>query len=195
MERIAYPRLFSTVAGLLLVVIGLAGFTTSAGFRNPEITSGLFGFYPVNGWANALHVVAGLAGLALARPLPRLFALLAGTAFLVLGAAGILAPNGELLLGGLPATRSVNLVNLAIGVLGLAAYAASRWDRLRRAASGLAGRFERRLERRRQGKRRRRAARRRRSGRSGTSSRSRRKAGATSRAGSGGADRPAPGRR
>lgn len=184
-ERIAYARLFSTVAGLLLVGLGLAGFFTSAGFRNPGITADLLGFYPVNGWASTLHLTAGLIGLGLARPLPRLFALLAGILFLALGIAGILAPNGDLLLGVLPATRSVNLLNLAIGALGLIAYVASRWDRIR---SGLRHRMERlrRRAERRQGRRRhRRAARRRRS----------RPARPTSSGGSGGADRPEPGRR
>lgn len=200
-ERIAYARLFSTVAGLFLVVIGLAGFVTPAGFRNPEITSDLLGLYPVNGWANGFHVLAGLVGLGLARPLPRLFALLAGVVFLTLGVAGILAPNGVLLLDGLPATRSVNLVNLAIGALGLSAYAASRWDRLRKGIANLVLRLERRLDRRRQKRRRRRAARRRRPGasggaaRTGGAGRTGKRAGATSRAGSGDADRPAPGPR
>lgn len=180
-ERIAYVRLFSTVTGLLLVVIGLAGFLTPAAFRNPEITSDLLGFYPVNGWANTLHLAFGLAGLGLARPLPRLFALAAGIVFLALGVWGILAPDGQLLLGVLPATRAVNVLNLLIGGFGLAAFAASRLDRIRATGAAWAGRLERRRERRRQKRRRRRAVRRRGS--------------ATSSAGSGGAGRPGPGRR
>lgn len=148
MERIAYPRLFSTVAGLLLAMLGLFGFLVSAEFRNPELTSDLLGLYPVNGWANSFHLVAGLIGLGLARPLPRLYALLAGVAFAALGVWGIAAPNGELLFGWLPATRSVNLVNLAIGLLGLAALAASRWDRITSALSTWASRFRRNRERR-----------------------------------------------
>ncbi len=202
MERIAYARLFSTVAGLFLVVIGLAGFATSAGFRNPELTAGLW-FYPVNGWANSVHVIAGLAGLALARPLPRLFALLGGLLFLALGVWGILAPDGQLLFGGLPASRSVNGLNLVIGVLGLAALVASRWDRIRSGVATLADRLQRRLERRRQRRRRRRAARRRRSGPAAPGSRQRqpgatsgpRQPGATSSGVPGGGSRPAPKRR
>lgn len=161
MERIAYPRLFSTIAGLLLVALGLAGFTTAAGFRNPEITSSLLGFYPVNGWANTLHLVAGLVGLGLARPLPRLFALLAGLLFFGLGVWGILAPDGQLLFGGLPATRSVNVINLVIGMLGLAAFAASRWDRIRVAGAAWTERLSRNVERRRRQRQRRRALKRR----------------------------------
>lgn len=148
MERIAYPRLFSTSAGLLLVLLGLFGFLVSSEFRNPELTSDLLGFYPVNGWANSLHLIAGLLALGLARPLPRLGALLAGVAFTALGLWGILAPNGELLLDWLPATRSVNLVNLAIGLSGLLALLASRWDRIGAALSARVERIRRSRERR-----------------------------------------------
>ncbi|MCO5315191.1 MAG: DUF4383 domain-containing protein [Solirubrobacterales bacterium] len=162
MERIAYARLFSTVVGLLLVVLGLAELLASAEFRNPEITSDLLGLYPANGWAASLHLVIGMIGLALARPLPRLFTLLAGVIFLGLGIWGVLAPNGDLLLGVLPATRTVNLLNLLIGGLGLLAFAASRWDRIRNAAGGWLERSRRRNERRRQRRGRRRATRRRR---------------------------------
>ncbi len=148
MERIAHPRLYSTLAGLLLVVLGLFGFLVSSEFRNPELTSDLLGFYPVNGWVNSVHLIVGLIGLGLARPLPRLFALLAGVGFTALGVWGILAPNGELLFGSLPATRSVNLINLAIGLLGLVALVASRWDRIVAAFASRLERMSRRRERR-----------------------------------------------
>lgn len=161
MERIAYARLFSTIAGLALVALGLAGFATAAGFRNPEITSDLVGFYPVNGWANTLHLAAGLIGLGLARPLPRLFALVAGILFFALGVWGVLAPDGHLLFGVLPATRSVNLLNLLLGAFGLVAYIASRWDRIRTQGVAWLERIRRRRERRKRQKRRQRAVRRR----------------------------------
>ncbi|MDQ2622108.1 MAG: DUF4383 domain-containing protein [Actinomycetota bacterium] len=147
MERIAHPRLYSTLVGLLLVLAGLFGFLVSSEFRHPELTSDLLGFYPVNGWVNSFHLVAGLVGLALARPLPRLFALLAGVGFTALGVWGVLAPNGELLFGSLPATRTVNLINLGIGLLGLAALLASRWDRIAAAFATWFGRLGRRRER------------------------------------------------
>lgn len=162
MERTAYARLYATVAGALLVLLGFGGLLINTEFRAPELTSDLLGFYAVNGWANVFHVGAGLIGLFLARPLPRLFALIAGLLFTGLAVWGILATGGTLLIEKLPALRWVNLFNLLLGLSGLAAYAASRWDRITAWAGGLGGKFEARAEARRQ-KRRRRQIRKRRS--------------------------------
>jgi hypothetical protein len=155
MERIAYARLYATATGAFLVLLGFVGLLDNTEFRAHELTSNLFGFYEINGWSGLLHVAAGLVGLLLARPLPRLYAILAGIVFTGLGIWGIAAANGTWLLGGLPANRWVNLLNLLIGLLGLIAYAASRWDRIVTWAGGLEGRFQARTEARRQKRRRR----------------------------------------
>jgi len=161
MERSAYARLYATVTGSFFVLLGFAGLLVNSEFRAPELTSDLLGFYPVNGWASALHVVVGVLGLILARPLPRLYAILAGLVFTALGIWGLFAANGTMLLGGLPALRPVNLVNLLFGLAGLAAWAASRWDRITAWAGGLGARMEDRAEARRQRRRRRRIRKRR----------------------------------
>lgn len=163
MERTAYARLYATVSGAALVLLGFLGLLTNTEFRAPELTSDLLGFYTVNGWSSVFHVAAGLLGLFLARPLPRLFAILAGLVFTTLAIWGFVAANGTLLLGDLPAFRWVNLINLLIGLTGLAAYVASRWDRIKARAGGLGGRIAawaeaRRQKRRRKQIRRRRAA-------------------------------------
>jgi len=155
MERIAYARLYATVVGALLVLLGFIGLLENTEFSAHELTGNLFGFYEINGWSGVFHVTAGLIGLFLARPLPRLYAILAGVAFTVLGIWGIAAANGTWLLGGLPAGRWVNFVNLLIGLLGLIAFAASRWDRIVTWVGGLESRFETRSETRRQKRRRR----------------------------------------
>ncbi len=155
MERTVYARLYATVAGTFLVLLGFAGLLVNSEFKVPTLTSDLLGFYTVNGWANVFHVGAGLLGLFLARPLPRLFAVIAGIVFTALGLWGLFAANGTLLLDGLPATRWVNLLNLLIGFAGLGAYAASRWDRITEWSGGLGARLESRAEARRQRRRRR----------------------------------------
>lgn len=183
MERITLPRLYSTVAGTLLASLGLAGFLVSSEFRNPELTSDLLGIYPVNGWVSSLHLVAGLIGLALAGRLPRLFALLAGVGFTALGLSGVLAPNGELLFGCLPAPRTVNLIYLGIGLLGLLAVVASRWDRIGATFAGWIEKVGRRRERMVRRRREKRLRKRRRAAR------------ATSSGGRAGGTRPGSGRR
>lgn len=161
MERTAYARLFATVTGALLVLLGFIGLLVNSEFQTPELTDDLLGFYTVNGWANLFHIAAGLLGLFLARPLPRLYALLAGIVFTGLGVWGLVAANGTLLFDGLPATRWVNLLNLLIGLSGIAAYAASRWDRITAWTGGLGSRIEARSEARRQKRRRRKVRKRR----------------------------------
>ena len=161
MERTAYARIFATVTGALLVLLGFIGLLVNSEFQTPELTDDLLGFYTVNGWANVFHIGAGLLGLFLARPLPRLYALLAGVVFTGLGVWGLVATDGTLLFDGLPATRWVNLLNLLIGLSGIAAYAASRWDRITAWTGSLGGRIEARSEARRQKRRRRKVKKRR----------------------------------
>ncbi len=139
--RTGYTRLYATVSGALLVLTGLAGMLENAEFSTPELWSKLLGFYAVNGWANAVHIGLGLLALLLAPALSRLWAAIATVIFLGLGIWGVLAANSELLFGVLPAERSVNLINLALGGLALLALVASRWDRI----TNVAGIWERRM--------------------------------------------------
>jgi len=139
----------------------LGGLRVSPASGARERSEALPGFYPFSGWPGFPPVGAGLVGRLRARPPPRLYALLAGIVFTGLGIWGILAANGTWLLDGLPATRWVNLVNLLIGLGGLCAYAASRWDRITAWFSGLGARFEARAEKRRQKRRRRKVRKRR----------------------------------
>ena len=100
------------------------------------------------------HVAAGLSACCSPGPSPPLRP--AGRNGLHrLGVWGILAANGTWLLGGLPANRWVNLVNLLIGLLGIVALrpVAGTGSRPGLAASG--ARFEQITENRRQKRRRR----------------------------------------
>jgi hypothetical protein len=150
MARTAYTRLYATVSGTLLVLLGLAGMVENSEFPEPTLWSELFGFYAVNGWANSIHILLGVLALLLAQGLSRLWAIIATAVFLGLGFWGVLAADGELLFGVLPATRAVNLLNLILGGFALAALIASRWDRIRAAASDREQRLrKRRVERKR----------------------------------------------
>lgn len=130
MERIGYTRVYATVTGTVLILLGLFGMLENAEFDQTGLSSELFGFFTVNGWSNTFHIVAGLIALVLARPAPRLYALLAAFVFLGLGVWGVLAEDGRLLLGELPAERTVNLFNLLLGAGAVAALLAACWDRI-----------------------------------------------------------------
>jgi len=125
MDRTSYTRLFAVCASTFLVLLGLIGFLEDPSFTESGIYGSLPGDYAVNGWANALHVLTGLLGLTMAARLSRPFSLIALVLFGGLGLWGILAPDGTLLAGILPATRPVNAINLAIGLLALTALVAA----------------------------------------------------------------------
>lgn len=119
-----YTRIYATASGLLLVAVGLLGFAVGSEFGDPELTGSLLGIYAVNGWANSLHVLAGILALALAARASRAWALIGALLFTALGLWGILAPDGTLLAGVLPAPRTVNLINLLLGITAIAALGA-----------------------------------------------------------------------
>ena len=142
MERLGYTRLYATLTGTLLVLIGLFGFLASSEFKTPYLTDEMLGFLAVNGWANSFRIVLGLFGLVMATKFSKLYAGLAGVLLLGLGIWGLLAPNGQLLLDKLPAGRAANILNLVLGLLGLIAVVAVHSD-------GMTKRFRQRMERRR----------------------------------------------
>jgi hypothetical protein len=119
-------------------------------FAEPSLTGDLLGFYPVNGWANALHLATGLIALLLARIGPAVWALTGGLLYLGLGLWGVLAPDGQLLAGVLPAARVVNGINLAIGLTGLIAFATATLPAVRMPGVGRRRRLRRARKRRRQ---------------------------------------------
>ena len=148
--RLGYTRLYATLSGALLVLLGLAGLIENSQFDEPELWSELFGFYAVNGWASLVHIGLGMAALLLAQSLSRLWAVIATFVFLGMGIWGVLAANATLLFGVLPATRPVNGLNLLLGALALVALIAGRWDRIAAIASEREERIrKRRVERKR----------------------------------------------
>ncbi len=149
MDRDAFARLYASSTGILLCLVGLVGFALGPEFAEPSLTKELPGSYPVNGWVDSLHLATGLLALGLARWRPTAWALAGGLLYTGLGLWGVLAPDGELLAGVLPATRLVNLTNLLIGVAGLAALAATRTPPLRIPEGGRRRRIRRARKRRR----------------------------------------------
>ncbi|MDX6589200.1 MAG: hypothetical protein QOI84_474 [Solirubrobacterales bacterium] len=123
MEVASPARLYATVAGALLLVIGILGFFYSASFGSPGAVEGALGVLRVNGWLNALHIVTGALGLLAAGYASRPYALAIGALYTVLGVWGLALDSGEAILGFLPAAGGDEALHLALGVLGLAAAA------------------------------------------------------------------------
>jgi hypothetical protein len=121
MEPASPARLYATLVGALLVVLGIVGFFYSASFGSPGAVEAALGVFRVNAWLNLLYVAAGSLGLLLAGRASRPYALVLGSFFTVLAIWGFAIGSGEAILGFLPANGGNDTLQLALGLLGLAA--------------------------------------------------------------------------
>lgn len=123
MEAASPARLYAAAVGALLLVLGIVGFFYSASFGSPGDVEAALGVLRVNAWLNLLYVAAGVLGLLAAGTVSRPYALAAGAVFTVLGVWGLVLDPGAAIAGFLPAAGGNEALNLALGLLGLAAAA------------------------------------------------------------------------
>jgi hypothetical protein len=114
-------RLFASLAGAVLVVLGIVGFFYSASFGSPGEVEEMLGAFAVNGWANVLHILTGAAGLVAADYASRRYSLWAGAFYVALGLWGFAIGSGEAVLGFLPVNTGDNLLHVFVGALGVLA--------------------------------------------------------------------------
>jgi hypothetical protein len=129
MDPASPARLYATVIGALLVVLGIVGFFYSASFGSPGPVEAALGALRVNAWLNLLHVGAGALGLLMAGVASRRYALWLGAFYTALAIWGFAIGGGEAILGFLPASAGDDALHLALGLLGLAAAAGSSKER------------------------------------------------------------------
>jgi len=125
MQAASPARLYATVVGAVLTIAGIIGFFYSSDFGSPGTVDDVFGLLDVNGWHNVFHLVTGLLGLAAAGYFARTYALALGLLYAVLAVWGFIIGSGDSILGFIPINAEDNVLHLIIGVLGLAAGAAS----------------------------------------------------------------------
>lgn len=118
-------RLYATVVGAVLTILGIIGFFYSASFGSPGTVDDIFGIFAVNGWHNVLHLATGLLGLAAAGYAARTYALAVGLLYLVVAIWGFIIGSGDSILSIIPVNTEDNLLHLLLGLIGLAAGAAS----------------------------------------------------------------------
>lgn len=121
MDAPSPARLYATLAGATLVVLGIVGFFYSASFGAPGDVDDVFGVFAVNGWVNVLHVLTGALGLIAADYASRRYSMWIGLFYVALGFWGFAIGSGEAVLGFLPANTGDNLLYLALGTLGVLA--------------------------------------------------------------------------
>ena len=136
MQAASPARLYATVVGAVLTIAGIIGFFYSSSFGSPGNVDAIFGLFDVNGWHNVLHLATGLLGLAAAGYAARTYALAFGLLYVVVALWGFIIGSGDSILGIIPVNTADNVFHLVIGVLGLAAGAATQAaGRTRRAAA------------------------------------------------------------
>jgi hypothetical protein len=129
-------RLFATLAGATLVVLGIVGFFYSASFGSPGEVEEMLGAFAVNGWDNVLHILTGAAGLIAADYASRRYSLWAGAFYVALALWGFAIGSGDAVLGFLPADTGDNVLHLLIGALGVLAALATPAAKTRAEAKG-----------------------------------------------------------
>jgi hypothetical protein len=124
-------RLYCTLVGAVLVIAGIIGFFYSASFDTGAAnvatdTDDVFGILGVNGWHNLVHIALGLLALAAAgSPYgARAYCLGIGLVYIVLAIWGWIDGDG-ILLGLIPVNDEDNVLHLILGLVGLAAGAAT----------------------------------------------------------------------
>jgi hypothetical protein len=107
MEPASPARLYASVAGALLVVLGIVGFFYDASFTSLDDLRPALGAIDVNAWLNLLYVLTGAIGVLLAGVSSRPYSVAMGLLYTLLGIFGL----------------GTEWLHLTIGVLGLAAAA------------------------------------------------------------------------
>lgn len=122
-------RLYATLGGAALIVLGVAGFFYNASFSTgADIEADeVLGLFAVNGWQNLLHIATGLLGLAAAGYGARTYALAIGLAYLLLAIWGFAeVENGfGAILDLLPVNNETCVLHLLLGLAGLGMGAAT----------------------------------------------------------------------
>jgi hypothetical protein len=119
-------RLYALVVGGTLTIAGIIGFFYEAEFTSDEgVRDAVFGILDVNGWHNVVHLATGLLGLAAAGYAARTYALGLGLIYVVVAIWGFIVGDGDSILSIVPVNTEDNILHAALGILGLAAGAAT----------------------------------------------------------------------
>ncbi len=116
MEPASPARLYATVVGALLVVLGIVGFFYTASFGELDRYEDALGGLRTNGWLNLLYVATGALGLYVAGVASRGYSLAIGLLYTLLAIVG----------------WGSGALHLVVGLLGLAAAAGTAPKRGRR---------------------------------------------------------------
>jgi hypothetical protein len=121
MDGASPARLYATLIGGTLFLVGIVGFFYSSSFGSPGEVDEVFGIFGVNGWHNLVHIATGGLGLMAAGYAAREYALGLGVVYTAVAIWGFAIGSGESILGVVPVNTEDNILHLGLGLLGLAA--------------------------------------------------------------------------
>jgi hypothetical protein len=114
---------YALVIGAALTIAGIVGFFYSSSFGKPGHTDAVLGVLDVNGWHNLVHLLTGLAGLAVARSYSgaRRYAIWFGALYAAIAIYGFALGDGESIFGIVPVNSEDNVLHSLLALAGLAA--------------------------------------------------------------------------
>jgi hypothetical protein len=126
MDTSSPARLYCTLVGAVLVIVGILGFFWEASFATGDDIQAdeVVGILAVNGWHNMVHLLIGVLLLAAAGTAARTAALGVGLLYLVLAIWGFIESD-NVLISLVPINDEDNVLHLILGLTGLAAGAAT----------------------------------------------------------------------
>ena len=128
MREASPARLYATLIGGTLLIVGIIGFFYSASFGSPGEVDDVFGLLDVNAWHNIVHILTGALGLLVAGYAAREYAMGLGIVYLIVAVWGFVIGSGESILGFIPVNTEDNVLHAILGALGVAAALATPRD-------------------------------------------------------------------
>lgn len=135
-------QLFALILGIVYLAVGILGFIPPAlagsvpGAMGP-FEGFLLGIFAVNWFHNLVHILIGIAGLAVFRSFQasRMYALVIGVAYAGVFLLGILWPGMATLGGLLPLNAADNVLHIATAIVAIAVYFTTRVPERERGAT------------------------------------------------------------
>jgi hypothetical protein len=121
-------QLYSLIIGAVLVVAGIVGFFYSSKFStNEHVHQQILGWFSVNGYHNVVHIVTGAVGLLVVPSVAasRGYSLVLGVVYVGIAIWGFALGAGHSLASIIPVNTGDDILHLAVGILGLLAFAGS----------------------------------------------------------------------
>jgi hypothetical protein len=135
-EGRSLAQVYALALGATLVLVGIIGFFVEPSFGTGDaVDRGTLIVFDINGWHNVVHLLSGVAGLALAGTAARarVFCVGYGVVYVLVTILGFIVGDGGTLLTLIPINTADNFLHLAIALTGIGVGLASPMTAVARA--------------------------------------------------------------